>query len=54
MNDRETADLQDQVTAMQGILDKHLDLIGQLRDVVQVQSTVLQEHLKMHKENTNE
>lgn len=50
MNDKEAADLQDQVKVLMGILDKRLALIGQIHDILDVQSTVLQEHLQAHKD----
>lgn len=54
MHDKETGTLQEQMQAMQGILDKHLALIEQLIEVVQEHSGVLQRHLKMHKENQDD
>jgi len=44
MNDKETAVLQDQIVAI-------LALMEELRSALQVQSTVIQEHLQAHKEN---
>ena len=47
MNDKETADLQDQIVAI-------LKLMEGLRSALQVQSTVIQEHLQAHKEKLND
>ena len=54
MQDKETAILQEQVEAMRGVLDKHLALIGTLRDVAQSNTNMLLRHLKMHKENQDD
>ena len=51
MNDRETADLQDQIITILGLIEELRSAKVILGTAIQVYGTVLQEHLQTHKEN---